>query len=97
MANRGELTGKISRKIEAFTKRPTCVAELRLMPYIQYQMMNEQRIDPARLNETERAILSRWRDAGYIDGGASGLAITRAFWDFINDILFDAYVAHREQ
>lgn len=96
MAERGELTEAVRDKIERFMERSTTTQELRLMPYIQYQMMNEQRIDPTVLNEVNREILSLWREAGHIKGGMSGLAITREFWDFINDVLFDAYAAYRE-
>jgi len=66
--------------------------ELRLMPYIQYQMMNEQRLDPNKISPDERDVLAKWREAGYITGGAGGLSITREFWDIINDICFIAYV-----
>lgn len=68
--------------------------ELRLMPYIQYVMMNEQRVDPKFMDPEERAILSDWRSKGWIEGGASGLAITKEFWDAINQILWAGYVAH---
>lgn len=68
------------------------ITELRLMPYIQYQMMNEQRLDPRKINEDERKILSVWREKGWIEGGASGLNITKEFWDGINEILWLSYV-----
>lgn len=58
-------------------------------------MMNNQRIDTNRINGEERQILSDLRSAGHIEGGASGLEMTREFWDFLGDILFDTYVAHR--
>jgi hypothetical protein len=66
--------------------------ELRLMPYIQSVMMNEQRLDPRKVNGEDRDILRKWREAGHITGGASGLAVTREFWDIINDLLWMGYV-----
>lgn len=70
--------------------------EYRLMPYIQFVMMNEQRLDPNKINGEERAILQKWRDAGYIEGGASGLGITREFWDILCELLFIGYVEQVE-
>ena len=70
--------------------------ELRLMPYVQYVMMNEQKINPAKINSEDRKILSRWKQMGWIEGGIFGLAITKEFWTAINEILWIAYVGYRE-
>jgi len=92
---RGHLTEAIEVRakkllgVESFTQK-----ELRLMPYIQYEMMNNQRIDPNKINSEERAILSDWRKRGWIDGGASGLGMTKEFWDAMNEILWMGYVNH---
>ena len=94
MAKRGELTPALRRKMEAFLGRETSQTELRLLPYIQYAMVNNRRLDPNKLNGAERQILSKWRARGHIEGGAGGMAITREFWNFMNDILFDAYVGY---
>lgn len=66
--------------------------ELRLMPYIQYLMVNEQKIDPNRINPEERAVLKKWREEGHIEGGASGLSVTKFFWQYINEVLWETYV-----
>lgn len=93
---RGHLTEQITKRaiellnVESFTQK-----ELRLMPYIQYEMMNNQRIDPNKINAEEREILSEWRKRGWIDGGASGLSITKEFWDAMNEILWMGYVNHQ--
>jgi hypothetical protein len=94
---RGELTNKIKAKSKELLGYEITEEELRLMPYIQYQMMNEQRLDIAKISSSEREILSSWREKEYIDGGASGLAITKEFWDAINQILWIGYVAHEEE
>lgn len=89
---RGMLTDRIKQKSKELLGYEITQKELRFMPYILYQMMNEQKIDPNKINEEERNILSKWRKAGYIDGGASGLGITKQFWDIINEIVFLGYV-----
>lgn len=92
MGKRGELTQEIKDKSRGLLGYEIDVRELRLMPYIQYVMMNEQRIDPKHINAEEREILSCWRSAGHISGGASGMEITRQFWDIMNEILWMSYV-----
>jgi hypothetical protein len=90
--NRGRLTDEVARIAKDVLGHEISLRELRLMPYIQYTMMNEQRLDPRKINDEERKILSVWRDRGYIEGGAAGLSITKEFWDAINEILFYSYV-----
>lgn len=97
MANRGEFTPKIQAAMEGFFGRQTSRAEFRLLPYIQYVMVNEQRIEIDKINPEERAILSTLRSEGHIEGGASGLALTRDFWDFICNVVWMGYVAYREE
>ena len=92
MGQRGKLTEEVQEIAKKCLGRKITQIELRLMPYIQYQMMNEQRIEPNRINAEERKVLSAWRKEGHIEGGASGLEITKKFWDAINQILFSAYV-----
>lgn len=89
---RGRLTEKVQKLAKEFLGREMSVAELRLIPYTQYVMVNEQIIEPVRLNEEDRGILSKWRKAGHIEGGASGLSITKDFWDFMCEVLFETYV-----
>mgnify|MGYP001566902931 CR=1 FL=1 len=92
MGQRGELTKEVQKIAKEHFGREITLRELRLMPYVQYQMMNEQKIEPNRINAEERQVLSIWRKEGHIEGGASGLYITKEFWDTINQILFSAYV-----
>lgn len=90
---RGAVTPEIKARSKDLLGYEVGLRELRLMPYIQFVMMNDQRLDPRKINEEERAILAKWREAGHIEGGASGLSITREFWDIINDLLFMGYVS----
>lgn len=55
-------------------------------------MTNKQRINPDAIDQEEREILSKWRKAGHIEGGASGLRITEEFWNIICEIIRLGYV-----
>ena len=89
---RGELTKNVIVKSKELLGYEIDTVELRLMPYIQYTMMNNQSIDPNSINAEDRKVLSKWRKSGHIEGGVSGLAITKEFWDIINELLFMSYV-----
>lgn len=89
---RGQLTDIIKEKSTELLGYEINQQELRLMPYLQYQMVNEQRISPKSINADERKILSKWRELGYIEGGASGLGMTKEFWNIINELIFIGYV-----
>jgi hypothetical protein len=94
MTGRGQLTPAIKAKMDAFLKWDTGRTELHLIPYLQYVMVNDQRLDPNKISRSERDILSKLREHGHIEGGASELTVTPEFWDFMCDILWDAYVAY---
>lgn len=64
------------------------------MPYVMDVMVNNQRIDPNKINSDERHMLANWRQQGWIEGGAGGLIITKEFWDAITQILWLGYVAY---
>ena len=92
MAQRGMLTQEAKDTSKELLGYEITQNELRLMPYIQYIMMNSQRLDPNKIDPKEREILSEWRKKKFIEGGASGLTISRQFWDSINAILWLTYV-----
>ena len=94
MAGRGMLTEDIAEKSKSLLGYKIDTTELRLMAYVQYVMVNEQKINPRKCNQDDREVLARWRKAGHMEGGASGLAITREFWDIICELIFMAYVAY---
>ena len=89
---RGQLTQRIKDKSKELLGYEIDQKELRLMPYIVYVMMNEQKIEICKINPEERAILKKWREAGYIEGGASGLQITEEFWNILCEIVRLGYV-----
>lgn len=90
---RGRLTPEIQERAEALLGRKIDTTELRLMPYLQFTMMNSRRLDPRKMNQLDRSVMSMWRAEGHVTGGAGeDMTITRKFWDAINDILFHSYV-----
>ena len=89
---RGNLTKRIKVKSKELLGYEITQTELRLMPYILTVMMNEQKIKPRHCNQDDRDILRKWREAGHIEGGASGLQITEEFWNIICEIVRLGYV-----
>lgn len=93
---RGQVTPDVDRLATAFLGRTINQTELRLLPYIDYVMKNDQKINPTKVNRDEREFLGFLRQGGHIEGGASGLAITRDFYDFVQEVLWYSYVAAEE-
>jgi hypothetical protein len=89
---RGMLNDEIQKVAKEFLGREINTVELRLYPYLDYLMKNEQRIEPIRCNQADRDILAILRKEGHIDGGASGLSMTKEFYDYINQVLWYGYV-----
>ncbi len=94
---RGALTDRIKERSKELLGYEISKVELRLMPYIIYVMLNEQKINPRKVNREERLILSEWRKTGHITGGATGLALTKEFWDILCEIAFLGYVDLSEE
>ena len=92
MQKRGQITDRIREKSFELLGYEIGQTELRLMPYVLTVMMNDQKIDPRKCNQDDREILQRWREAGHIEGGASGLQITEEFWNIICEIVRLGYV-----
>lgn len=97
MAKRGQLTAKVKETAHRLLGKEITQRELRLMPYVQSVMVNNQQIDPRKINNEEREILSDWRSRGWIDGGAAGMTISKVFWEAIHAILLLAYVDYENQ
>lgn len=80
------------------TKYGITLKELRLLPYFQYLLMNEARVDPIKIDSEERTILQKWRDEGKITFSASeSCTCTKEFWDWMNEILWESYVPHYKE
>jgi len=89
---RGELTERVKNKSKEKLGYEINRTELRLMPYIQYILMNSQKLETCHVNSKELETLVKWKDRGFIAGRYSRLRITKDFWDAMNEILFLAYV-----
>ena len=91
---RGMITPEIQDKAMELMGLPIGQVELRLMPYLHYCVVNQQPMDPNKMNGDERSILSRWRERGWLEGGASagGPQITREFYDILNEIIWMGYI-----
>lgn len=86
---RGQYTDGLKEKYNITCK------QLRLLPYFQYLLMNEMAIDLMKIDEEELKILAKWRDEGKITFSMSEpCTCTRAFWDWMNEILWETYVPH---
>ncbi len=94
MMGRGALTDKAQEIAKEFLGREITKRELRLIPYIHHQLLNEQKIEPDCINREERDVLIEWDKEGYIGWHMSGhrLIIKKKFWDFMCEILFTTYV-----
>lgn len=89
---RGVLTDDIQKLATEFLGREITTAELRLYPYLDHTMKNNQRLDPRHMNVEDGDILSVLRREKHIEGGISGLAITKEFYDYMNQVLWLGYV-----
>lgn len=89
--SRGTITEKIKEKYHMTTK------EFRLIPYVQYLLVNQMPVDPQKIDAEERKILQNWRDRGYLTFSMKEpLTVSREFWDIMNNFLWDCYVLKKE-
>ena len=89
---RGALNDKIQKLAKNFLGREITTTELRLYPYLDYVMKNNQRIDPNAVNQGDKDVLRILKNEGHIEGGVSGLSMTKDFYDYINQVLWHGYV-----
>jgi hypothetical protein len=92
MKKRGQLTNKVQHIALRALGREISQTELRLIPYIQYLMVNEQRIDGKKINREEVQILNEWQEESFIEWWGSQLKVSKHFWAFMCDCLYEAYV-----
>lgn len=89
---RGQITEEIKRKAKGLLGINT--RELRLLPYIQYVLMNDKLIDSRKVNKEEHLVINRWIELGFIGSDLSKLTVSKKFWHGMNEILWLAYVNH---
>lgn len=90
---RGNLTDEVKAKSLELLGYEIDKTELRLMPYVQYRLMNHTELDMAHMNGDDREVLKRWKERGFLEGGVSSesLAVTKEFWNIILEIIWIAY------
>ena len=89
---RGQLTEEIT------SKYGISLMELRLMPYLQYLLVNHEPVNTAKMRNGEREILQRWRDEGKITFSVQEpCTISKEFWNTISDIIFMGYVFEKRE
>lgn len=96
--DRGKLTSKVQEVAKKHIGREISVRELRLIAYVQYVSVNEQKIYPERVNAEELDILMSWNRDGYclIGREASFFQMSKKFWDFMCETIYVAYVGEAE-
>ena len=95
---RGCLTEGIKTLSMATFGRIISLKELRLMPYLQFVLMNDKVIDYSKIDMDEREILASWQSEGWFFyyNDNQKIMVTKEFWDNMNKILFYSYVYHEE-
>ena len=87
--------GKLTQQVKDLSKKllgyEITAEELRLLPYIFYQLTNEQKIQGNRINRNEVMILNEYRSKGWILK-SNQLQVTEEFWNNLCQIVFMAYV-----
>ena len=90
------MRGILSKEVQEISKkiigREIIQGELRLMPYLQFVLMNEQHFDMRKLNLPEHDILSLWEEEGFYFPSPTKIAVSKKFWDFMSEVLWKSYV-----
>lgn len=90
---RGSINGAVRAKSQEVLGYEMTLSELRLIPYIGYLMMNEQRLDIRKVNDAEWKIIDKWKDKGFMTvNNIQEVTITKQFWDAISEIQWLCYV-----
>lgn len=89
---RGQLTPRIKTASQKLLGYKINQIELRLMPYYQFRLLNNQTIDPVHLNEQDFDILHKWQSKKFITITNSRIHISKKFWDAMSELIFLGYV-----
>jgi hypothetical protein len=91
---RGVLTDEIKEKAKELFGYKISTAHLRLLPYIQYVVVNDKKIEKVKVSEQEISIIRKWSEEGYIsiDKETGIVSITKEFWNIICELIYESYV-----
>lgn len=90
---RGQVTEEVKVSARELLDIDITTEQLRLLPYIQYIMMNEKVIDHTKLTITELDIIECWIRRGWISTKGNTISISVEFWNAMNAILWLGYVS----
>ncbi len=90
--SRGTLTDGVKALSKELMGYEIDVTELRLMPYVQYCLMNNDNIDPQHVNRDDRDAFAKWREKGWIADMSTDLSVSSEFYDIMCKILKLGYV-----
>lgn len=97
--DRGMITDDAKTFYREALGRELTQVELRLMPFIQYTVINEGVFDGRKVNRFERAVLNDLESAGLLlfrrvpsRAGMYRIAVSEKYWDAMCDVLKICYV-----
>lgn len=91
MAGRGQLTEEVKAKSKELLGYEINKVQLRLMPYLQWVVINNKIIEGQKVNNHEWNILEKWKTEGLIIDITSRLKLSKRFWDAMSEILWMSY------
>ena len=89
---RGILTPEIVELGKELLGEELTTRALRLLPFIQYTIMNSKIMDQRSINSEERDTIGSWTQKGFISFHNNKLKVSREFYDAMNEILWQSYV-----
>ena len=90
---RGMMTDKVKEKSMELLGREISILELRLLPYLQFVLLNGKIIEIRKINVQELNAIRMWQEEGHITGNIPEINVTKEFWDAMCEIIYIAYVA----
>lgn len=91
--SRGQLTDEVKKVSKDKLGYGISLGELRLMPYLQYCLMNGEGFDRGKITDRDRKALSLWFEKGFAkdDGITAVPHLTKEFYRAMCEILMVAY------
>lgn len=87
---RGRYDADRAAKHKEFLGRDLTLEDIRLIPYIQYCVVNHNQLDRSEMDANERKLVNDWVERGWLEKFPHVIP-SREFWQFMCDVLFDFY------
>ena len=89
------IRGALTKEVKAVSKKllgySITLQELGLIPYVQYVLLNDRRIEREKVNIEESHILETWETKGFLETSYP-MTVSKKFWNAMCEILFLSYV-----